>query len=219
MKALVIVPGHAICRTPHAPDLTADDAWALQPYQRGEGRCYLEHIQQGVRCAAVADNRWLVFSGGYTHPEHPTRSEAESYRQVAEAQAWWGCPEVARRTLTETFARDSYENLRFGLLRFHDALGEWPAQVFVIGWTFKQQRFQWHAAALGWPLERFHYVGVSNPADVAAAQAGEAQTLQAFLGDPHGQGARLAAKRQARNPFNRQPPAHWQVRPVLPVAF
>ncbi len=210
MSGLVIVPGHAICLKPDAPDVTADDAWALQPYQRGEGGCYLEHIQEGVRWAAEDGNRWLVFSGGYTHREHPTRSEAESYRQVAAAQGWWHCPEVAARTLTETFARDSYENLRFGLWRFHDALGGWPAEVFVVGWAFKQQRFQCHAAALGWPPERFHYRGVNNPPDMAAAQAGEAQALRDFLADPHGQRGRLAAKRQSRNPFGRQPPAHWQ---------
>ncbi len=210
MRALVIVPGHAICLIPDAPDLAADNAWALQPYQRGEGGCYLEHIREGVRWAAGNGNRWLVFSGGYTHQEHPTRSESESYRQVAEAHGWWRCPEVAARTLTETFARDSYENLRFSLWRFHDALGGWPAEVFVVGWAFKQQRFRWHAAALGWPAERFHYIGVNNPPDLAAAEDGEAQALRDFLADPHGQQGRLAAKRHARNPFGRQPPPHWQ---------
>ncbi|MGQ9897352.1 MAG: ElyC/SanA/YdcF family protein [Acidobacteriota bacterium] len=196
-----------------------DDVWALQPYQRGEGRYYLEHIQQGVRWAAKEADWRLMFSGGYTHPEHPTRSEAESYRQVAEAQSWWGHPELAERTLTETFARDSYENLRFSLFRFYDALGAWPSQIIVVGWRFKEQRFWWYAATLGWPAERFRYVGVNDPPDLDAAQAGETLVLQDFLADPHEQGGRLAAKRRVRNPFHRQPPVHWQTRLVLPKAF
>lgn len=219
MKVLVLVPGHAICIKPHALDLTTDAAWALQPHQRGEGAYYLEHIREGVRRAAEADNRWLVFSGGYTYRQYPTQSEAESYRHVAEAQGWWDCPGVAARTLTETFARDSYENLRFALFLFRDVLHEWPAEVYVVGWAFKQQRFEWHAATLGWPRERFRYLGVNNPPDLDTAQAGEAQAFQEFLANPHGQWGRLAAKRYARNPFGRQPPAHWQARLVLGEVF
>ncbi|OYT71532.1 MAG: hypothetical protein CFK52_07820 [Chloracidobacterium sp. CP2_5A] len=209
-KELAIVPGHAICLAPHAPDLTADAAWALQPYQRGEGGCYLAHIEAGVRLAAESAGRWLMFSGGRTQVAHPALSEAESYRQVAQARAWWHCPEVAERALTETFARDSYENLSFSLHRFHDALGEWPARVYVVGWRFKERRFQLHADALGWPPSRFRYVGVNNPSDLAAAWGGEAQTLQAFLDDPRGLSGGLAAKRAARNPFGDAPPARWQ---------
>ncbi|MFQ3581013.1 MAG: ElyC/SanA/YdcF family protein [Chloracidobacterium sp.] len=217
MTDVVLVPGHAVCLRPDTPDLADDEAWWLEPYQRGEGSCYVAHIAQGVRLTAEVPQRWLVFSGGYTRQTHPPQSEAESYRQVAQAQGWWGHLDVAARTLVEDFARDSYENLRFGLYCFRDAVGAWPEQVYVIGWRFKQRRFELHAAALGWPLERLHYIGVNDPPDVVAAQGGEAQTLEAFRADPHGLGERLAAKRATRNPFRRFPPAHWQAMPVLPV--
>ncbi|MCS7081021.1 MAG: YdcF family protein [Chloracidobacterium sp.] len=216
---LVLVPGHAVCRTPDAPDLAADDAWALQPYQRGEGGCYVAHIVAGVRLVAEASHRWLVFSGGRTHAAYPALSEAESYRRVAQAQSWWGCSEAAARTLIEAFARDSYENLRFSLHCFHDTLGVRPVRVYVVGWRFKEQRFRLHAAVLGWPPERLHYIGVNDPPDLAAAQAGEAQTLQDFLADPHGACGRLAAKRAARNPFGDTPPAHWVTTLVPPAAL
>lgn len=216
---LVIVPGHAVCHAPDAPDVTADDAWALQPYQRGEGGCYVAHIAAGVRLAAEAPGRRLVFSGGRTHAAHPALSEARSYRRVAEAYAWWGRPEAAARTLTENFARDSYENLRFSLHCLYDALGERPVRVYVVGWRFKARRFALHAAALGWPLERFHYVGVNDPPAAAAARAGEARTLRDFRADPHGEHGRLAAKRAARNPFGDAPPVHWTTTLVPPAAL
>lgn len=218
-KELTIVPGHAICLAPQSPDLTADDAWALQSYQRGEGGCYLAHIEAGARLAAESAGRWLIFSGGRTHPAHPALSEAQSYWQVAQARAWWQRPDVAGRALTEDYARDSYENLRFSLHRFHDALGAWPDRVYVVGWRFKERRFQLHAAALGWPRERLRYIGVNNPPDLAAAEAGEAQALQAFLSDPRGTGGQLAAKRAARNPFGDAPPARWQAMPARPATL
>ncbi len=214
---LVLVPGHAICLAPDASDLTADEAWALQPYQRGEGAYYVAHIAAGVHLAAEVPGRWLVFSGGRTHAAYPALSEADSYRQVARSCGWWGRPEITARTLIEGFARDSYENLRFGLHCFYDAVGRQPAHVYVVGWRFKAQRFRLHAQALGWSSARFHYVGVNDPPALAAAQAGEAETLRAFLVDPHGKHGRLAAKRAARNPLGDTPPVHWTTTLVLPA--
>jgi hypothetical protein len=50
---------------------------------------------------------------------------------VAEAAGWYGHKDVRARTFTEDHARDSFENLLFGLCRFYEltgglAWGLWP---------------------------------------------------------------------------------------------
>lgn len=44
---------------------------------------------------------------------------------VAEAAQWYGHEGVRDRTFTEDHARDSYENLMFGLCRFYELTGVW----------------------------------------------------------------------------------------------
>lgn len=51
------------------------------------------------------------------------RAEGEGYWMVAEAAQWYGHEGVRDRTFTEDHARDSYENLMFGLCRFYELTG------------------------------------------------------------------------------------------------
>ena len=64
------------------------------------------------------------------------------------------------RILREVFARDSMENLFFGILAFHRKTGQWPARVGVVSWNSKGLRY--HLIASGMRLGGrifFHGVG------------------------------------------------------------
>jgi len=203
---LIVVAGHAVYAGGGEPHPDDDAHWRLQPFQRGEPRFYLEHVRAGVELAAHTPGSLLVFSGGQSRREAGPRSEAEGYRRLADRFGWWSQREVALRTATEEFARDSFENLLFGICRFREHAGRYPETVSVVSWGFKAARFDQHRETLRWPATRFTFAGVNQPIDLAAAQAGELDAIEAFRRDPYGTGGDLAAKRAQRNPFDRQPP-------------
>jgi hypothetical protein len=61
----------------------------------------------------------LVFSGGVTRPTHPFQSEAQSYLNLALSNNL--IPSRLRfHTYTEDFALDSFQNLLFSIMRFHE---------------------------------------------------------------------------------------------------
>ncbi|GAB4816506.1 hypothetical protein N2152v2_003552 [Parachlorella kessleri] len=129
------------------------------------------------------------------------RAEGEGYWMVAEAAGWYGHKGVRERTFTEDHARDSFENLLFGLCRFYELTGHYPDNILVVGYEFKRERFlQLHRAAVGFPQPRFEYVG--TPALNKGALQGEAKTVAAFRKDPYGCGDDLSAKRATRDPFS-----------------
>lgn len=75
----------------------------------------------------------------------------------------------AQGSLLQEHARDSFENLLFGLCRFYELTGHFPDDLLVIGYEFKHERFaDLHRAALKWPDQRFSFVG--TPALTATAQ-------------------------------------------------
>ncbi|GAB4356109.1 MAG: hypothetical protein OHK0021_00370 [Bryobacter sp.] len=202
-RNLILVAGHAIVRD--FSRLTEDAGWFLLDFQRGEPTRYLGHIESAVRLAAADPDSLLIFSGGPTRLAAGPRTEALSYWLAAEHFGWWGHPEVAARAHCEDFARDSFENLLFGLCRFEELSGQAPAHVTFVSWEFKRQRFEdLHRAALHWPAERFTYVGANDPPDLAQALAAEAQARAKYAADPYSASPEFQAKKQARNPFRRQ---------------
>jgi len=209
MRRAVIVAGHAIPRD--FVDPLADSSWFLLNFQRGEARCYVEHVRRGVEVAAADGEAALIFTGGQTRAEAGERSEAAGYRGVAEHFSWWGHPEVAARTLTEEFARDSFENLLFGLARFHQAAGTWPEQVALVSWAFKEERFALHREAIRWPAGRYQYIGAGDPPEREQAVAAEARNRAAYVLDPYSASPEFRAKKAARNPFGRVHGYHQHV--------
>jgi hypothetical protein len=205
MENLVLVAGHAVYVAPDFARPADDGSWLLQDFQRGEPPFYLEHIRRGAELAARDESALLVFSGGQTRREAGPRSEAQGYWLLAEHFGWL-LGGLRQRAAMEEFARDSLENVLFGLCRFRELTGCWPVRVSVLSWAFKAARFDLHRAALGWPAERFEFIGVNNPPDLAGAQAGESKAVEQFRLDPYGWRLPLADKRAARNPFQRQPP-------------
>lgn len=198
----VIVAGHAVLK--RFADPSSDDNWVLLDFQRGEAPCYVEHVRCGIDLAAADPQALLIFSGGETRREAGRVSEAASYLWIARHFDWFGHPGVGSRTATEEFARDSFENLLFGLCRFKECTGRYPARVCLAGWAFKRGRFDLHRQAIRWPASRFAYAGANDPPDVVQALAAEARTHAGYVADPYSSGAEYRAKRAARNPFGRQ---------------
>jgi hypothetical protein len=199
----ILVAGHAILRD--LSRVQEDAGWYLLDFQRGEPPCYIGHIQRAVQLCAADANSILIFSGGMTRPEAGPRSEGLSYWLVAEHLGWFGHPEVAQRAHIEDFARDSFENLLFGLCRAKELTGTLPDHVTLVSWEFKRQRFEaLHREAIAWPSERFTYIGANNPPHLEQALAAETQARAKYLADPYSKGREFAAKKEARNPFRRQ---------------
>lgn len=120
---------------------------------------------------------------------------------------------VRARTIAEEYATDSFENLLFSICRFHEVTGSYPQQISLVSFSFKRQRFETlHAAALLWPLDHFHYVGIDPPSytgfDLQLSSEGErTNSLVPFQSDPYGcHSDILQNKRKERNPFSRRAP-------------
>ncbi|MBL8233934.1 MAG: hypothetical protein JNL98_35880 [Bryobacterales bacterium] len=201
-ETLVLVAGHSV---PHRFDaLDRDEGWYLKHFQSGEGHYYVEHARAGVRVAADDPLALLIFAGGQTDERAGPRSEAQGYWLIADHYGWEGHVEVRARATTEEFSLDSFLNLLYGLCRFREFTGHYPRHVTVVGWAFKGARFDFHRESLRFPRQRYTYVGVNDPEDVANASKFEAMRLEDFRRDPYGRSSELRAKREARNPFHRR---------------
>lgn len=215
---LVLVACHAVYKAQDFARPADDAGWSLQDFQKGEPRFYIEHIRRGVGLASEDEAALLVFSGGQTRADAGPVSEARGYLRLAEHFAWWGETAVAARAAAEEYARDSFENLLFGLCRFYECARRAPRLVTVVGWAFKRARFDLHREALRFPAARFRFVGAGDPVDAEAARRSELNNaLEPFRRDPYGTHAPLAAKREARDPFTRRPPYEETCPPLAPL--
>ncbi|HYO64006.1 MAG TPA: hypothetical protein VER08_10280 [Pyrinomonadaceae bacterium] len=214
---LVLVACHAVYKADDFARPEDDASWQLEAFQKGEPPFYVGHARRGVELAAEDGAALLVFSGGQTRREAGPRSEAGGYFRLAEHFGWWGTS-VAPRAATEEFARDSFENLLFGLCRFYERAGRAPRRVTVVSWAFKQERFGLHRVALRFPESRFRFVGAGDPVDVNAAREAERRNaLEPFRRDPYGARPPLSEKREARDPFKRRPPYAATCPPLAPL--
>mmetsp|Transcript_18338 Transcript_18338/g.38315 ORF Transcript_18338/g.38315 Transcript_18338/m.38315 type:complete len:253 (-) Transcript_18338:221-979(-) len=208
LKRVIIVCGHAIFRG--ASDVKGcyeDRNWILQSFQRGEPVFYVDHVKKGVELASKDPEALLVFTGGQSRQDDDLSpwTEAQSYVEVARMHGWWGhTANVAWRTTTEEFARDSFENLLFALCRFYEAVGRFPDHLTLVSWNFKDQRFHMHREAILWPSHSYTYVGSCDPVDMEVALKGEQKTLEAYSVDPYCTSPELLTKRHSRNPYSRQ---------------
>ena len=203
MRNLIVVAGHAILR-----DLSLvqeDRGWFLLDFQKGEPTRYIGHIRRAVEEAAADPEAALIFSGGPTRIEAGPRTEALSYWLVAEHFEWFGHRAVKQRAYLEDFARDSFENLLFGICRFREVSGRLPENVSVVSWEFKRARFaELHREAIGWPAERFRYVGANDPESIEQALRSEERAREKYQADPYSLQDEFRLKKQGRNPFCRQ---------------
>jgi hypothetical protein len=212
LQDLILVAGHAAFKkeTQSVPDHPEkDDGWFLQFFQIGEPPFYIGHIRRGVVLLANNPAALLVFSGGYTRPEAGRRwSEASTYLEIAKHFDWW-IPDAAAglrqtveaHTRLEEYARDSFENVLFSVCRFRQVVGRYARNVTVVSWAFKRARFDFHRAAIRFPVCRFQFEGYNDP--VTPQWQNEAKTLHDFIESRYGSGGTLGQKRTGRNPFRR----------------
>ncbi|KAG6821023.1 hypothetical protein H0H93_007913 [Arthromyces matolae] len=164
------------------PDLRLnEDQWILEPYQTGGGRvsAFFAHILRGAELAKEDPDSLLVFSGGQTRTTSTT-TEAESYMRLALAADVFTTTTPFNRATTEDHALDSYQNLLFSIARFHEYTGRYPTKITVVGYDFKQARFtDLHRAALRWPIEKFHYIGVDPEVVHENVENGEVSLISA----------------------------------------
>ncbi|CAA6668448.1 unnamed protein product [Spirodela intermedia] len=208
---LVMVAGHSIYTSTSCGKVDQEDSWFLEPYQKNPGQAatFLAHIKEGIGLASEDDGALLLFSGGETRKNAGPRSEAQSYWAVAESKGWYGkVDSVRKRTLTEEHARDSFENLLFSVCRFRELTGDYPRNITVVSYDFKEERFALlHRGAIGFPRQRFSFVGTpAAPAAREAATKGEAAVRAQFQEDPFGCSGALRRKRLRRDPFHRSVP-------------
>jgi len=211
---LIMVPGHAIWKGSDVKRRLDDEEWILEPYQRGGGRvaAFYQHIAAGAELARQDEHALLIFSGGQTRPTS-TSTEAESYMRLALAadlipnlSALGLRARSVPRATTEDHALDSFQNLLYSIARFHEYTDRYPSHITVVGYEFKRRRFtELHRAAIRWPRERFHYIGIdAEGEELMKAQEGE--RLNGYLPytiDTYGCHDMLLSKRRSRNPFIR----------------
>jgi hypothetical protein len=150
---------------------------------------------------AMSDESWVLLP----YQEGEAGKYVEHIRAgVAEAKGWFGHAGVRERTITEEFSRDSYENLLYSICRGKEYRGSYPDFVTFVSWEFKRERFDLHRRGIGWPLERFSYLGVNNPEALEQASRAEAATRAGYERDPYSGSAEFRAKKEARNPFRRR---------------
>lgn len=202
MTTLVLVAGHAI---PYRFDrLDRDEGWRLKPFQAGEGPFYLDHVKRGVEIAAQQSESLLIFAGGQTDSAAGPRSEGQGYWLAADHFGWFGHADVRARATTEEFSLDSFQNLLYGICRFHEVTGGYPGAIVALGWKFKGARFDLHRRAVGFPASRFRYEGVNDPPTLTENLPFERARVLLFERDPYGSTPDAEGKRKARNPFHRQ---------------
>ena len=201
---LVIVCCHATYIGDGPNGCGDEDQWLLQDFQKSnaetgkpsESETFIAHIVAGsAMCEGHRNALLLVFSGGRT--TRSERTEAESY-----AMAW-----INRGSLhyaLEDLATDSFQNLLFSILKFHELTGRYPNHVTVITHAFKERRFlELHAPAIRWPPQRIRVHGINPPFsldELEDTQQGEHQRgFKLFSEDPYGAHSPLADKRRERS--------------------
>jgi hypothetical protein len=218
-KHLIIVPGHAVLRFDSVKTAdTSDHSWYLLDYQRNQGfpQIISSHIQKALEILQSDDNSVLIFSGGQTRRDVGPYSEGISYYFLAHYKGWIKPKQQSildQRIGIEEYARDSFENLLFSICRFKEMTGNYPLQITIVGFDFKEKRFRdIHRAAIAFPSPNFTYVGIHSTSrskrfDQQRAQQGELIAIKEFEKDLYGCFEHeLYEKRIKRNPFHRFAP-------------
>ncbi|KAK6454044.1 uncharacterized protein RJT20DRAFT_65379 [Scheffersomyces xylosifermentans] len=219
---LVILPCHAIWKGGASLGQNREE-WHLVNFQI-EGYDHLafrDHIERSLNYLNGDPETFLVISGGQTKIESGPVSESLSYYQLAEKLVLEDAKHrdkhhLLSRITTEEFSRDSFENVLFSICRYYEVHGSYPAEIVVIGFEFKRERFlKYHLEkALRFPTSRVAYIGnAPDPKDLAELErkayfedlekSEYNFAVKFFKDDWYGVRNPLAKKKSGRNPFNR----------------
>jgi hypothetical protein len=170
----------------------------------------------------------LIFSGGSTNEKAGPISEAQSYWILSRAMKWFRPSfdesnvkpivgyskwlerqeriemEIEKRTYTEDFARDSFENLLFSICRGQEVTQRKVEYLTVVSFEFKKVRFYLHALASHFSLYSMRFIGVDpvDSTELYSARAGElSNALAPYQRDPYACFDKIIHdKRHQRNP-------------------
>lgn len=200
---MVMVPLHCVWHI--AKELGAEGVSCIGGFP-GEEPFYEEHLKAAVKYVASHMGTFLVLSGGRTRWAAGPVSEAESALALLEFRGWYGHPEVASRTILESFAKTSFENVLYSIACFRYHVGEYPSAIVVCGWEFKAERFDLHRLAIGYPRDRWEFLGINNPPNesLPSALAGELRVLEMVKIDLYMRGGAWDMIRAQRNPFHQE---------------
>ena len=208
MTEICLVPGHACLRGDNPLD---EKDWILEPFQQDGGHhlgCFVAHIRVGLAWLETNPDGRLIFTGGLTRPG-ATRSEAESYLLAAQKLGLISDRSLLHRIVLDEFARDSMENVLYGVAAAFAAVRTRITRVVAVGFEFKRSRFLDHFSAiqLG-PGTSYDYFGINNPLEPQLSKAivGEANTRKAFASKSPEAKISLQAKREARTFGDRRVP-------------
>jgi len=223
-KYLLIVPGHAVYVGREASHSSLDEHW--KGGFNGEAKYYTEHALAGVNQAGNNSKYLLVFSGGQTREPAGPISEAQSYWFLSDQFNWNNLDGVKGRALVEDFARDSFENLAFGVGTFARVTNQMPIDIILFGWGFKEERYRMHADALQLRQHNLHYIRVNMPegsetdvsSPLGSALKGEKKTIADFAASPFGMDGILHQKRLQRDPWLRGESAYlfYNIKELFP---
>lgn len=237
MSTLILLPCHGIYKgtsariakyeapTQNGPG-SSDKDWELASFQieSQDQLSFLYHIYASLHLAEQDPSFRVVFSGGYTKKSVNT-SESASYLQLAKDRGLI-TSRISTQIYLEEYARDSYENVLFSLIKFRQETGKWPIFIKIIGLDFKKDRFlNEHLKVLQFPLKYVEYIGIGPIYPPASyynvdteqyanqklqfledlEKAEEKNALGPFKENPFGcKGSVLYEKKLARDPFNRK---------------
>jgi hypothetical protein len=173
-SCLIIVCAHAVF---HGTNPLDEFHWDLQQFQRGspskksEHHTFMRHIQEAINLLQNTSNKdsLLVFSGGPTNSDYPNISEAQGYLKAA---TWLlfqphmvNHKEMIENHLaTEERATDTFQNILFSILKFHEIKQQYPSKVVVVTHAFKSRRVELHRSAISW-TRPFHIEGIDPEFD------------------------------------------------------
>lgn len=106
---------------------------------------------------------------------------------------------------TDPLSLDSYQNILFSLLAFHNhpsTMQTYPTSITIITHAFKRRRFlELHLPALRWPADRVDFIGINPPGTPLAAleQAEQRNGWDLWALDRYGAGGDLSGKRRKRD--------------------
>lgn len=206
---LILVPCHGVfLDRPGVGDAASPDNWATEPYVVPLVPSLVEHVRTAVKLAAREPERALVmFSGGRTQKEVKW-SEAEGYERLARRLVG----EKAVKTVPETRARDSFENLMFSMCEHKRVAGAYPKRLTVVGFDFKKKRFlERHAVALRL-TNLIEYVGMQPELNDEKVKLEMEGVIPQFERDPYGCEPPLSTKRERRDAFGDGSPADYYAR-------